>query len=48
MDRLNPVALGLWFFGASLGYAIADGHGLAIGLAIASGVTTAVSIFRGD
>jgi hypothetical protein len=44
MGNLNPNALAAWIFGASLGYCIDDAHGLAIGLAITSGLTFLVSI----
>ena len=47
MKDLNPTAFNLWLFGASLGYAIADLHGLSVGLTIALGITLAVNLLPG-
>lgn len=45
MNQLNPNAIGMWIFGGALGYALGDGHGCAIGIAIASGLSFLVSMF---
>ncbi len=44
MDQLNPVAINMWVFGGALGYAIGDGHGAAIGLAVTAGISFFLSL----
>jgi len=48
MDKLNPLAVVVILFAGSLGYAIKDGHGCAIGLAIASGLCVITEMFVKD
>ena len=45
MSDLNPVAVGFCIFAGSLGYALGEGHGAAIGVAIVSGLMTLRSLF---
>lgn len=42
MNRLNPRAVGLWIFGACIGYLIGDTTGAVAGLAAAVGLTLIV------
>lgn len=46
MKDLNPNAVNFWLFGAALGYAIADLHGLSIGVAVTLGITLAINLVR--
>ncbi len=46
MDQLNPVAVNMWIFGGALGYAIGNGHGAAIGLAVTTGISYLLSLIR--
>lgn len=39
MNRMNPRAIGLWIFGACIGYLIGDTTGAVAGLAVAVGIT---------
>jgi hypothetical protein len=47
MNQLNPNAVAIWIFGASVGYCCGGDHGAALGLAITSGLSFILSVAIG-
>lgn len=43
---MNPVAIILFLFGASVGFAMDNIHGASVGVAITTGMSLVVSFFR--
>jgi hypothetical protein len=48
MNQLNPNAIALWIFASSVGYLIGGASGVALGLAIITGLQIISALFIRD